>query len=258
MTRIAAKPLPPRTQKKLAEIAPKLTKTRGQVLQQIAKKPPLDEIKRHLHNTTVAKGLKGSIQEQLKLVRFGQPLGKADAPRPGKNGELVAPNGDPLIRVKLSEDSGIVGASQYALVNPRTNEYYVQTNGGGFTHPTTYNGPLSLPKGSRFQGDKFTPADLKSFEKLANATPTLIKQPTLKDLVKAFDKFESQLKFGQPAPDPKNVLSETVIKSQHPFTYYAVRLKDDPTHVVIKQVLTGGFVPAQPGSGTYSQPISVG
>lgn len=255
MTRIAAAPLPPRTQKKLENIALKLTKAKnGKVLQQVGKKPPLGEIKRHIHNMNVARGLKGAIQDQLKLVRFGAPLSKADAPRPGKNGELVAPNGDPLIRVKLSEDSGILGESRYALVNPRTNEYYVQTNGGGFTHPTTYNGPLSLPKGPRFQGDKFTPADLKNFEKLANAT-TL---PTLKDLVKAFEKFESQLKFGQPAPDPKNVLSQTVIKSQHPFSYYAVRLKDDPNHVVIKQVLTGGFVPAQPGSGTYSQPILVG
>ena len=256
MTRIAAKPLPPRTLEKLESIGTRLTKGKAS-LQQIARKPPLGEIKRHIHNMNVAKGLKGTIQDQLKLVRFGAPLGKADAPRPGKNGELVAPNGDPLIRVKLSGDTGIIGASQYALVNPRTNEYYVQTNGGGFAHPTTYNGPLSLPKGSRFQGDKFTPADIKSFEKLANA-PTLVKPPTLKDLVKAFDTFESQLKFGQPAPDPKNVLSETVIKSQHPFTYYAVRLKDDPNHVVIKQVLTGGFVPAQPGSGTYSQPIPVG
>jgi hypothetical protein len=218
----------------------------------IGKKPPgLEQIKRFAHNLNVAKGLKSAIQDQLKLVRFGQPLNKAESPRPGKNGQMTAPNGDPLIRVKLSDGNGIPGAGQYALVNPKTNEFYVQTNGGGFAHPTSYNGPLSLPAGSRFEGDKFTPADLKTFETNANNPPA--KAPSLKDLQK---KLEG-LMYGQPGPDPKNIAKETVIKSQHPFTYYAVTLKDDPTHVIIKKVLTGGIVAAKPGDGTYTAPIEI-
>jgi hypothetical protein len=252
MTRIA--PNSPAAQRFVKNLeAQKPKKTKEQQLQQvIGKKPPgLEQIKRFAHNLNVSKGLKGAIQDQLKLVRFGQPLNKADSPRTGKNGQMTAPNGDPLIRVKLSDSNGISGSSQYALVNPKTNEYYVQTNGGGFARPTTYNGPLSLPQGSRFQGDKFTPADLKTFEAHANKPPTL--PPTLKELQKKLEGLE----YGHPAPDPKNVLKETVIKSQHPFTYYAVTLKGDPNHVVIKKVLTGGFVPAKPGDGTYTAPIEI-
>ncbi len=34
---------------------------------------------------------------------------------------MTAPNGDPLIRVRLDDGKGILGSSQYALVNPKTN-----------------------------------------------------------------------------------------------------------------------------------------
>ncbi len=215
-------------------------------------RPNVELIKHHRQNLEVARNLKSNIQGVLKLVRFGPPLGKGETPRMGKNGEMVAPNGDPLIRVKLSDGNGVLGASQYALVNPKTNEFYLQTNGGGFKHPTTYNGPVSLPPGSRFQGDKFTPADLKRFEQLANA-PKPTGPLSLKDVLKKLEAGE--IEFG--AQKPANAGSEKILKSEHPFTYYVVTLKDDPTHVVIKKVGTGGFVPAQPGDGSYSEPIAI-
>jgi len=169
---------------------------------------------------------------------------------------MTAPNGDPLIRVKLTPDGrSIPGSGQYALVNPKTNEYYLQTNAGGFAHPTTYNGPLSLPKGSRFEKEKFTPADMRQFESIANA-PEIVKPPpekpvSLSDLMGRLN----ELDYGQSAP--KNAGAEKMIKSEHPFTYYAVTLQGDPNHIVIKKVLTGGFVPAQPGDGSYSAPIAI-
>ena len=212
-------------------------------------KPSLEQIKHLFHNEKAARNLKSAVQDTLKLVRFAGPLSKDASPRMGPNGQMVAPNGDPLIRVKLS-DGPVSGQSQYALVDPKTNEFYVQNNAGGFLHPTTYNGPLSLPPQARFEGSKFTTADLKRFERIANAPPPF-SLPNLGDLV------TPQLQFDQPAPNPKNVASETPIKSEHPFTYYAVVLKDDPTHVIIKKVLTGGFVPAKPGDGSYSAPIAV-
>lgn len=216
-------------------------------------RPNVELIKHHRHNLEVARNLKGNIQDVLARVRFGPPLGKGQTPYVGKNGQLVAPNGDPLIRVKLSDGNGVPGSSQYALVNPKSNEFYLQTNGGGFTHPTSYNGPVSLPKGSRFHGDKFTPADLKRFEQLANA-----QKPTaplsLKDVLKKLE--AGAIEFG--AEKPTNAGTEKILKSEHPFTYYVVTLKDDPKHVVIKKVLTGGFVPAKPGDGSYSEPIAIG
>lgn len=207
--------------------------------------PGLEQLKHLRHNEHAARNLKGAIQDKLKLVRFGAPLSKAESPRMGPNGQMVAPNGNPLIRVKLSEGS-VLGESQYALVDPKTNQFYVQNNAGGFAHPTTYNGPLSLPPEARFEGKKFTPADLKRFERLAN-TPS--KFPFPMDL--------ASLKYDQPAPKASEIASEKLLKSEHPFTYYAVTLKDDPKHVIIKKVLTGGFVPAQPGDGSYSAPIAI-
>ena len=219
--------------------------------------PGLDEVRRHAHNLKVAKGLKDDIREQLKVVKFGAPLTKENSPRAGKNGQMVAPNGDPLIRVKLTpEGRSIPGSGQYALVNPKTNEYSVQTNAGGFTHPTTYNGPIALPKDSRFLPEKkFTAADMRQFEAAANA-PELVKPPptkpvSLSDLLSRLN----DLKYDQ--GKPKNAGAEKMIKSEHPFTYYAVTLKGDPNHIVIKKVLTGGFVPAQPGDGSYSEPIAI-
>ena len=75
-------------------------------------KPGLEQIKRLVHNESAARNVKGAIQDTLKLVKFAGPLSKADSPRQGPNGQM-APNGDPLIRVKLS-DGPVLGQSQYA------------------------------------------------------------------------------------------------------------------------------------------------
>ena len=114
---------------------------------------------------------------------------------------------------------------------------------------------MSLPKNVQFQGKKFSPAELKRLEQTANKTLLPIRrglEATLDAHLKAGD-----LNFNNTAPRPEDVLSSRVIKSEHPFTYTAIVLKDDPTHVIIKKVLTGGFVPAGPNAGSYSQPISI-
>ena len=241
-------PLPPKHHQPIPRCPPLQLPPKHQ--QPIPRCPPsipgLDHLKHLKHNEQAARHLKGAIQDKLKLVRFGAPLGKAESPRMGPNGQMVAPNGDPLIRVKLS-DGPVLGQSQYALVDPKTNQFYVQNNAGGFAHPTTYNGPLSLPPQARFEGSKFTPADLKRFERIANEPPKF-----------GFPQDLAGLTYDQPAPKPSQIASEKMIKSEHPFTYYAVMLKDDPKHVIIKKVLTGGFVPAQPGDGSYSAPIVLG
>jgi hypothetical protein len=200
--------------------------------------------------------LKGAINDVLKLVRFGQPIPDKDEPRPGPNGRYVAPNGDPLIRVKLSGSNGIPGSSEYALVNPKTNEFYKEQNEGGFMHPTNYYGPMSLPKGTRFVSKSFTEGDLKKLEKAANS---VLSGPIKKGALAALEAHlkAGDLNFDHQAPNPKDILKSTVIKSEHPFTYTAIVLKGDPNHVIIKKVLTGGFVPAGPNDGSYSQPISV-
>jgi hypothetical protein len=163
----------------------------------------------------------------------------------------VAPNGDPLIRVKISEGP-ISGQGQYALVDVKTNEFYVQNDQGGIRLNTTFNGPLSLPPQARFEGDKFSAADLKSLEKAANEGP-VHPHPLPPLSFPGVDK----LTYDQPAPRPEDILSERPLKSEHPYSYYAITLKNDPTHVIIKKVLTGGFVPAGPGDGSYSAPISI-
>lgn len=221
----------------------------------IGKKKP--DLGRLLHNGTAARNVAEAVRDVLKLVRFGHPLPASESPRVGKGGQMVAPNGDPLLRVKLDDGGGVLGAGQYALVNPKTNEFYLQTDSGGFNPQTTFHGPLSLPPKARFEGDRFTPGELNRLEKLANEGPPAPKLPSTAQLEKAFQaaKLRGELDFGQPAPDPSNVAAEIPLKSQHPFTYYAVVLKDDPSKVIIKQVLTGGFVPAKPGDGSYSQPI---
>lgn len=208
-----------------------------------------------LHNIGVALRVK-SVSAKL-FAKESAPLSAAQSPRPGPNGRYVAPNGDPLIRVKLNDGKGIVGQSEYVLINPKTNEVYKESNSGGFVNHKNYFGPEKLPAGSRFQGKSFTEAELKMFERIANGGlfGPPVKGPSL------LEKLEQQLsrgdvKFGGNAPDPKNVASQTVLKNEHPFTYYVITLKNDPDHVIIKRVLTGGFAPSLPGSGDYSEPVS--
>lgn len=229
-------------------------------LGELVKKQPIGigEAFERMHDLKVAGGLKDAINEQLKLVRFGQPLSKADAPHRGKDGRMYAPNGDPLIEVKLSSTSfgtAETSSSRTAYVNPKTNEYYLVDRHGtiGPSVERAY-GPLSLPKGSRFIDQEFTRGELNKLEQAANPKkPAVLTPKQLEALAKRLPKTE----FDGQAPDPKNVLSETPLKHEHPFTYTVIRLKDDPNHVIIKKVLTGGFVPAQPGDGSYSERIPV-
>lgn len=64
----------------------------------------------------------------------------------------------------------------------------------------------------------------------------------------------NDLQFGAKAPKKEDILTQTTV-NKHPFSYTAIVLKSDPTHVIIKKVLTGGFVPARPGDGSYSKPV---
>ncbi len=253
-------------------------------LQQAAKKALTGlgkiDLGRILTNFSAAKHVKGAVQDVLKMVRFAGPLPADQAPHLGPNGKMVAPNGHELIRVRLDDGKGpISGQSQYALVDPQTNEFYVQNNAGGFLHPTTYNGPLSLPPSARFEGAPFSPAELHNFEQIANGKPApvphlpLPKPPLVPGLptfpfpqLPGLNRFKltlerhlkaGDLEFNHAAPKPADIRSQTVIKTEHPYTYTAVVLKSDPTHVIIKRELTGGIVMSKPGSETYSQPISV-
>jgi hypothetical protein len=62
------------------------------------------------------------------------------------------------------------------------------------------------------------------------------------------------LEFTGKAPKPADILTQTTV-NKRPFSYTAIVLKSDPNSVIIKKVLTGGFVPARPGDGSYSQPV---
>ncbi len=233
----------------------------GEKLGELLKKQPIDlkEAVERLRDGQTARGLRDSINEQLKLVRFGQPLPKADAPHRGKDGRMVAPNGDPLIEVKLSSTrfgTAETSSSRTAYVNPKTNEYYVVDTHGSIGAPTSRAyGPLSLPKGSRFVDQEFSKGELKRLEDLANAPKKFgpLTPKHLAGLIKGLGSTE----FNGAAPNPKNVLSETPLKREHPFTYTVIRLEDHPNHVIIKKVLTGGFAPAKPGDGSYSEPVAL-
>ena len=208
------------------------------------------------YDLRVAAKLKSAVEEVLARVRFGKPLEASEAPRPGPGGHLVAPNGDPLIRVKLSEGPES-GRSQYALVSPRTNQFYKEDNVGAPVHVTHLYGPLSLPRGSHLGEKKHNRNDLDQLESAANRGPTksLSKPALLAALAKLIKRGD--LAFDGQATTKEDTLTETVLKKDHPFTYLALVRKDDPTRVIIKKVMTGGFVPAGPNDGAYSQPFAL-
>ncbi|MGV3623663.1 MAG: hypothetical protein ACO1OB_22780 [Archangium sp.] len=218
------------------------------------------------HNQRVALHLKDTVTKLQSQAANLEPMtglnAALNAPRKGKDGRWTAPNGDPLIRVPIAQTTlnRSVERNEYALVNPKTNEVFYVTDDTHFMHgtSTTIRGPVDLPRSQRFIGSDFTPAQVRNFERtalLGAALDSFKKKPLAERVEQML--ANGTLRFDQPAPKPENVKSEKLIKSEHPFSYYAVVLKDQPGKVVIKKVLTGGFVPAQPGDGTYSQAIPV-
>ncbi|MDP3236311.1 MAG: hypothetical protein Q8S33_25285 [Myxococcales bacterium] len=122
------------------------------------------------------------------------------------------------------------------------------------------------------EGLKLATAKLKSLEKDLAKLQTQRKQlvaqmavirpstkpPTAAALTAAVERHlkAGDLEFGAKAPKKEDILTQTSVH-KHPFTYTAIVLKNDPTRMIVKKVLTGGFVPAKPGDGTYSKPVSI-
>lgn len=122
------------------------------------------------------------------------------------------------------------------------------------------------------EGLKLATAKLKSLEKdlakLQTARKHLVAQmavmrptskpPTAAALTASVERHlkAGDLEFGAKAPKKEDILTQTSVH-KHPFTYTAIVLKNDPTRMIVKKVLTGGFVPARPGDGTYSKPVSI-
>ena len=89
---------------------------------------------------------------------------------------------------------------------------------------------------------------------LARLRPTT-KPPSVSQLNAVIERsLAAGIEFNGKAPKKEAILAETSI-NKRPFSYTAIVLKSDPTHVIIKKVLTGGIVAAQPGDGSYSKPI---
>ncbi len=207
------------------------------------------------HDLKVAANLKPAIKEVLMRVRFGAPLSAADSPKRDTKGNWVAPNGNKLVRVQLSDKPPAGSAdmqSQFALVDPKTNQFYEAT-AGGLAGKTFFHGPLALPAGAKFTGKTFSAADLKKIEKTANNPPA--KTPTAKELLNAYGaySFHGLLKFGMKAPADSNIAKRITVQDQRPVDgrlVVALLLKNDPTKVVFQ--LSGGRAGGVP---VYSQPV---
>jgi hypothetical protein len=222
-----------------------------------------DEVQAHRqlgqrNDLKVASNLKAVTLEVLGRVRFGKPLSATQAPRPAADGKMLAPNGDPLVRVKLA-DGPDSGSSQYVLISPKTNQFYKEDNVGGLAHTTNFFGPISLPRGAQFSEKKHSADDLEQFERAARHSsgnkPLYSKPALLAELAKLMKRGD--VAFDGQAMPKADVLSETVIKKDHPYTYLALVSKEDPRRITIKKVMTGGFVPAGPDDGSYSQPFTL-
>jgi hypothetical protein len=203
-----------------------------------------------------AAGLKGSVLEVLKRVRFGQPLSAADSPKSNTKGEWKAPNGDKLIAVSISKPPpGMAdGMSTAAYVNPKTNQFYSGTF-GGFAGVRFFHGPLSLPTGVKFTGKSFSASDIAALTRAANGGGGgTVKVPTKTAILNALGTYEFHklIKYGTKGPAASNVLKEVPLRAvAHPdgYSYTGLVLKSDPNTVVIRR--TGGFA----GLVSYSQPI---
>lgn len=122
------------------------------------------------------------------------------------------------------------------------------------------------------EGLKTATATLKKLEKELGSLQTQRKQlvkemavlrpasktPSAATLTASLERHlkANDLDFTGKAPKKEDILTQTEV-NKRPFSYTAIVLKNDPTKVIIKKVLTGGFVPARPGDGAYSKPVSI-
>jgi hypothetical protein len=63
----------------------------------------------------------------------------------------------------------------------------------------------------------------------------------------------NKLEFNGKAPKKTDIAKQFEVRNVRPFTYTAYQLKNGD--VVIKKVLTGGFVPPRPGDGSFTKPM---
>ena len=205
----------------------------------------------------VATHLKANVLEVLKRVRFGNPLAAADAPKTNAKGEWRAPNGDRLIAVTMSKPpAGMAdGMSQFAFVNPKTNQFYEATF-GGIAGLRMFHGPLSLPP-PQFKDKNITAKDIDAFTKAANGGGQVSHPaPTRTTILNALGTYEFHklIKYTAKGPAAADVLKKVPLKKDnHPdgYTYTGLVLKSDPNKVVIQR--SGGLA----GLTTYSQVIDV-
>ncbi len=61
--------------------------------------------------------------------------------------------------------------------------------------------------------------------------------------------------FTERAPKKADIAREFTVRNVRPFTYTALEMKNGD--IILKKVLTGGFVPARPGDGSFSKPIKM-
>lgn len=205
----------------------------------------------------VAAKLKDAINEQLSRVRLGQPLPQNKAPQHGRDGAWHAPNGDRLFSVSLSKPppGSADFPTTYALVNPKTNEFY-KMQSGGFTGATFAHGPLTLPKALDFKTRVFSATDFKKLEAAANHEGQKPKAPGRSTIDAALGAymFHGMLKFANKAPADSTILTKVALRKD-PFpdgyAFTGLVLKSDPNKVIIQR--SGGLA----GMTTWSQPIDV-
>lgn len=202
---------------------------------------------------TAAK-LKDGINSLLARVRLGQPLPQNQMPS-RQDGVWKAPNGDRLFSVSLSKPPP--GSADfpitYALVNPKTNEFY-KMQSGGFTGATFAHGPLGLPQNLQFKTRGLTAADFKKLEAAANDEGGKPKVPSRAVIDAGLGSYllAGALRFTNKAPADSTILTKVPLR-RDPFpdgyAYTGLVLKSDPNKVIIQR--TGGLA----GMTTYSQPI---
>lgn len=120
-----------------------------------------------------------SLKDRLVAGKLHETLGKhvnslsgklaeMNAPnahlKPGKDGVMYGPEGQPLVTVKL--DGG-----KTAYVDPNTNQYYLpNTDIAYFRKPDSVlaKGPMSLPKDAQFTNSYFTVDEVKQLDRIAS------------------------------------------------------------------------------------------